>query len=259
MKLLSLYVLSFFFASALCAEIVSKPVAYMHDKTALEGIVVYDSGYTDLRPGVMVVPQWRGISDYEKRRAQELAELGYVVFIADMYGKGIRPKDNAEAGAQASIYKKDRALMRARAHAGMKALRSQKYVDLESLAAIGYCFGGTVALELARSGEDLDAVVSFHGNLDTPNPKNAENINAKVMVLHGANDPYVSWDEVSAFRKEMQAYPIDWQLIVYGNAVHAFSQEEAGDDASTGAAYNSNADVRSFQEMQTFLEEVFVD
>ena len=179
--------------------------------------------------------------------------MGYVAFAIDMYGKGIRPKTPQEAAAQAGIYKQDRALMRARALAGLEVLRSNPLCDPKRVAAIGYCFGGTVVLEIARSGADVAGVVSFHGGLDTPTPADAKNIRCKVLVLHGGDDPHVPRKDVDAFEDEMRAAGVDWQLVVYGGAVHSFTNPAAGNDKSKGAAYNAEADSRSWEAMKAFF------
>jgi dienelactone hydrolase len=162
-----------------------------------------------------------------------------------------------EAGAQAGKYKSDRALLRQRVQAGLDTLLKQEGVDKRRVAAIGYCFGGTTALELARSGADIAGVVSFHGGLSTPTPEDAKNIKAKVLACHGADDPNVPPAEVAAFEKEMRDAKADWQLIAYGNAVHSFTDKSAGNDNSKGAAYNENADHRSWQAMKDMFAEIF--
>ena len=186
-----------------------------------------------------------------------LAQLGYVAFALDIYGKGIRPKDRAEAGAQAGKYRADRPLLRQRARAAVLELRKNPLVDTNRLAMIGYCFGGGTALELARSGANLKGFVSFHGNLDTPDPSLAKNIKGKILVLHGAIDPNVKPESVVAFHAEMEAAKVDYQFIAYSGAVHAFTQREAGNDISKGAAYNAKADRRSWQAMKDFFAEIF--
>lgn len=230
---------------------------YKHGDVALEGYLVYDDTIQGPRPGILVVHDWMGIGPYVKMRADQLAQLGYVAFAVDMYGKGIRPKDSKEASAQASIYRQDRELMRSRAKAGLDVLMSQPLVDAKRVAAIGYCFGGGTVLELARSGVDIAGVVSFHGNLDTPNPEDAKNIKAKVLVLHGADDPFVPEKDVLAFQQEMRQAKVDWQMVMYGGAVHSFSNPNSGDDPSTGAAYNERADKRSWEAMRVFFGELF--
>jgi dienelactone hydrolase len=198
-----------------------------------------------------------GLTDYEKKRAEMLAQLGYVAFCADIYGKGVRPQNTAEAGAQAGKYKNDRQLLRARVNAGLDTLRQQPLVDSKRIAGIGYCFGGTTVLELARSGADVAGVVSFHGGLDAPDPADGKNIKCRVLVCHGADDPFSSPQDIAAFENEMRKGGVDWQLIKYGGAVHSFTQPMAGNDNSKGAAYNEKADKRSWAAMQQFFAEIF--
>jgi dienelactone hydrolase len=238
------------------AEIVSKAVEYKQGDTTLEGWVAYDDAIATPRPGVLIIHQWKGLGPYEKMRAEMLAKMGYVAFAVDIYGKGIRPMPPA-AGAEAGKYKNDRPLLRQRVQAGLDALLAQKGVDPKKIGAIGYCFGGTTALELARSGADVGGVVSFHGGLGTPTPDDAKNIKCKVLALHGADDPFVPPAEVAAFEKEMRDAKADWQLVAYGNAVHSFTDKGAGDDNSKGAAYNEKADRRSWEAMNDFFAELF--
>jgi dienelactone hydrolase len=245
---------------ALCsakAAIKTETVEYKEGDTNLEGFLVYDDAILNKRPGVLVVHQWKGVSDYEKGRARQLAELGYVAFVADIYGKGVRPATPQLAGAEAGKYKNDRALLRKRVQAGLAELKKSKMVDSSRTGAIGYCFGGTTVLELARSGADVASVVSFHGGLGSPTPDDAKNIKAKVLALHGADDPHVPPDEVLGFADEMRKASVDWQLIAYGNAVHSFTDKNAGTDNSKGTAYNEKADKRSWEAMKDFFAETF--
>jgi dienelactone hydrolase len=235
----------------------SEPSAYKQDTASLEGLLVYDTALKGRQPGIVLVPDWMGMTDVAKQYAEKVAKLGYVVLVADIYGKSVRPKDMKEASAQAGIYKNDRGLMQARARAAYDQLRKSARVDTARLAAMGYCFGGGVALELARSGADLDGTVSFHGNLDTPHPEQAKNIKGQVLVQHGADDPFVPQDQVKAFMDEMRAAGTDWHLIQYGGAVHGFTNPTAGNDNSKGMAYNAKADKRSFQAMADFYQEIF--
>ncbi len=241
------------------AEIQTRDIEYMDGEEPLLGYLAYDDAIEGVRPGIVIVHQWTGLTDYEKRRARELAELGYVAFAIDVYGKGIRPSaESGEAGKWAGKFRNgDRLNFRHRLQLGLKELKQQPQTDPERLGAIGYCFGGTGAIELARSGADIDAVVSFHGSLDSPSPADGANIKASILACHGAIDPYVPDDEVAAFEREMQEHNVDYLLIKYANAVHSFTQPMAGTDPSRGAAYNEIADKRSWKHMKDFLEDAF--
>jgi dienelactone hydrolase len=239
------------------AEIKTETVEYKHGETVLEGVHVYDDSAQGKRPGVLIVHQWKGLGPYEKERGQMLAKLGYNVFAVDIYGQGVRPNNPKDAGALAGKYKADRVLLRERVKAGLDALKKDERTDEKKIAAIGYCFGGTTVLELARSGADIAGVVSFHGGLSTPNSSDAKNIKCKVLALHGADDPNVPPAEVAAFEKEMRDARVDWELIAYGNAVHSFTDWNAGNDNSKGAAYNEKADKRSWEAMKQFFAEIF--
>ena len=234
----------------------TETVEYKHGDTLLEGHLVYDDATKGPRPGVLIVHQWKGLTDYEKKRAEMLARLGYVAFAADIYGKGVRPQDTAEAGAQAGKYKSDRTLLRARVNAGLDVLRKERFVDPKRIAAIGYCFGGTTVIELARSGADIAGVVSFHGALDSPRPEDGKNIRCKVLALHGADDPFVPAKDVAAFEDELRNAGVDWQLVKYGGAVHSFTDWNA-DGSMKGAKYDERADKRSWEEMKLFFGEIF--
>ena len=239
------------------AKIQSKVVEYKDGNTTLEGYIVYDDAKKGKVPGVLVVHEWMGLNDYAKMRVEQIAKMGYVAFAPDIYGKGIRPTTPDAAGKEAGKYKSDRKLMRSRVLAGFNYLKANKMVDNNKTAAIGYCFGGTTALELARSGADLKGVVSFHGGLDTPTPEDAKNIKGKVLALHGGDDPYVPEKDVLAFQSEMRNAKLDWRMVVYGGAVHAFTNPANGTDNSKGAAYNEKADKRSWKELVEFFGEIF--
>jgi dienelactone hydrolase len=257
MKTYSVVICGLLLAGIARAEIISKAVEYKEGQTTLEGLWVYDDSVKGKRPGVLVVHQWKGVGDYEKKRAEMLAKLGYNVFAVDIYGKGIRHNNPKDASAEAAKYKNDRRLLRARVNAGLEVLKKQELTDAKRVAAIGYCFGGTTALELARSGADVAGVVSFHGGLNTPNPTDAQRIKAKVLALHGADDPHVPPAEVAAFEQEMRDAKVDWSLVAYGGSVHSFTDWNAGNDNSKGSAYNEKADKRSWEAMKQFFAEIF--
>lgn len=256
MKKTILFLLALAGAFAVDAAIQTKTVIYQHGETNLEGVLVYDDAVKGKRPGVLIVHQWMGITDYEKKRAEMLARLGYVAFCADIYGQGIRPTTVPEAGAQATKYKQDRALMRARVNAGLAEFKKSELVDPRRIGAIGYCFGGTTVIELARSGADLAGVVSFHGGLDSPAPGDGKNIKCKVLACHGADDPFVPAADLKAFEAEMKSSGADWQLIQYGGAVHSFTDWKA-DGSLRGAKYDERADKRSWEDLKQFLAELF--
>lgn len=235
----------------------TESIAYNQDTASLEGMLVYDPALKGRQPGIVLMPDWMGMSDVARQYAEKVARLGYVVMVADIYGKSVRPKDAKEASAASDYYKKDRALMQARARSAYDQLLKTARVDTSRIAAMGYCFGGGVALELARSGAPLDGTISFHGNLDTPHPEQAKNIQGRILVQHGADDPFVPQDQVKAFKDEMRSAATDWQLIEYGGSVHAFTNPTAGSDNSKGAAYNPKADKRSFQAMADFYQDIF--
>ena len=246
----------FFQAVTASAAVVGETIEYKQGDASLEGYVAYDDANQDKRPAVIVVHEWKGLGDYAKGRANQLAELGYVAFAADIYGKGVRPQSHEEAGKTAGMYKNDRVLMRARIQAALDVVKEHPLVDPTKVAAIGYCFGGTTVLELARSGADVKGVVSFHGSLATPNPADAKNIKGKVLVEHGAADNFVN-PEVEGFKKEMTDAGVDMRFESYEGAVHSFTVKDAGSDPSKGMAYNEDADKKSWESMKNFLKEIF--
>jgi dienelactone hydrolase len=257
-RFVAILALGLWIAGGAQAVIKTETIEYRQGDAVLEGILAYpDDAGAAKRPAVMVIHDWTGVGPYARMRAEKLAEMGYVAFAADIYGKGIRPTTPEECGKQAGIYRADRALMRARANAGVDVLRRLDRVDPGRIAVIGYCFGGGCALELARSGAPVAGVVSFHGNLDTPNPDDAKQIKAKILVCHGADDPYVPAEQVAAFMKEMHDAKVDWQFVAYGGAVHSFTRPDSGTDPSKGAAYNADADRRSWTAMSDFFTEIF--
>ena len=239
------------------AKVKTEHVEYKDGETVLEGFVAYDDATKAKRPGIVVVHDWMGPTKSSEDKAKELAALGYYAFAADIYGKGVRPANAQEAGAQAGKYKSDRATLRSRVRAAFDTMLKSALVDAKKTGAIGFCFGGTTALELARSGAPVDVIVSFHGGLETPTPADAKNIKARIVALHGADDPYVKPEEVAGFEKEMTAAKVDWSVVKYSGAVHAFMIPDAGNDPSKGAAYNAVVAKRAWREMKSTFDEVF--
>lgn len=227
------------------------------DKEKFSGYLVSTEETKPMTPAVLIVHNWLGLSEETKKQANRYAGLGYIVFAMDVYGKDVRPKDAKEAGALAGKYKGDRKLFRERLNLGLEELKKQKNVDPNRIAVAGFCFGGTAAIELARSGAPVIGAISFHGGLDSPTPDDGKNIKGKVLALCGAIDPYVSAKDIEAFETEMNTHKVDYQVVRYGGAVHSFTDEGAGSDISKGAAYNRAADVRSFNAAQIFLSEIF--
>jgi dienelactone hydrolase len=242
--------------SCLHAEVKESVIEYQSGAVLCEGLHVVDTAKTGKLPSVLIIHQWTGLSDNEKMRARMLAELGYNVFAADIYGKGIRPQPPA-SGQEAAKYKTDRTLYRTRMLAALEALRQTPQAEPAEIAAIGYCFGGMGVVELARSGAMVKGVVSFHGGLDSPTPVDGKNIKGKVLALHGADDPFVPVKDLAAFEQEMKDAGVDYKLVQYPGAVHAFTQKAAGNDNSKGAAYNEAADKASWDEMKAFLGRLF--
>ncbi len=223
--------------------------------TKLEGYFVGPKAAKKNTPGIVLIHNWMGLSEETKSQADRFASLGYNVFAADIYGKGVRPTEAKTAGETATIYKTDRKLFRERITLAMDELRKLQGGD--EIAVAGYCFGGTGAIEAARSGAKIKAAISFHGGLDSPSPADGKNITAKVLALHGAIDPHVSATDLAAFEKEMQDSKVDYQLVKYGGVVHSFTDKSAGTDISKGAAYNAVADQRSFATAEDFLKDAF--
>lgn len=239
------------------AGIKSEPVEYKVGENQFEGQFYYDDADATPRRAILVCHEWWGLNDYAKHRAEQLARMGYVALAVDVYGKGVNAKTMDEAAKMSKALKDDRPALRARVNAALAALKARKEVDPKKIGAIGYCFGGTTALELARSGADVVGVVGFHAALATPTPDDAKNIKGKVLVCHGADDPFVPMAELSAFLDEMKKAKVNYEVDVYGGAVHTFTNPAAGNDPSKGQAYNEQADKRSWERMKDFFAEVF--
>jgi len=243
------------------ADMITHTVDYEIDGEAYQGLLVYDEAVTEPRPGLLMVPNWMGVTDNAAKKAYRAAGTDYVVFIADLYGRDIRPTDAKQASAAAGEVRSDRAVMRKRVNAALEVFKAQSdtvALDTQRLGAIGFCFGGTAVLELARSGTEIGGVVSFHGNLDTPDPDAAKAIRMPLLVLHGADDPYVPPEQVAAFEQEMRnAGVADWQLLSYGGAVHSFTDPSA--NVKGQAQYHPRVAERAFMQMRSFFGEVLAD
>ncbi len=249
-------------AGVLSAKIVTKPVAYEHAGVKLEGFLAYDDTKASAAtpaPGVLVIPEWWGLTGYAKGRAEQLAKLGYVAFAADMYGAGITTTDAKQAGELAKPFY-GTPLMAERAQAGLDQLLATGLVDAPRVAAIGYCFGGATVQALAYSGAPLAGIVSFHGSLIPPPADAAAKNKAKILVCHGAVDGFVSPEAIAAFMKGMNEGKFDYQFISYAGAVHAFTNpgaDELGKLNHIPVAYNAAADQRSWSHMRSFFNEIF--
>jgi dienelactone hydrolase len=231
----------------------TQEIQYRDGDTELAGQLVWDEARSGQRPGILVVHGGAGLDEHAKGRARRFAELGFVVFACDMYGAGVAG-NRERIMARLMEFRGDRAKLCARARAGLEVLASQPLVD-GRMAAVGYCFGGMTVLELARSGAELARVVSVHGSLDTPRPAPAGSVKAKILVCHGAIDPHVPMAQVNAFVEEMNGAGADWQLNVYGGAMHGFTHETG--PYPPGVAYNAQADARSAAAVRDFFAERF--
>lgn len=231
---------------------------YHHNDEALHGFLAYNEQDKKARPAVLVAHDWSGRNDFAREKAKMLADLGYVGFALDMYGSGRTGETTEEKKALMNPLATDRQFLRERILAGFEAIKMIPQVNPQKIAAIGFCFGGLCVLDLARSGADIKGVVSFHGLLDKPDTLKSEKITAKVLVLHGYDDPMVRPDQVNEFCEEMTEAQVDWQVHQYGHAKHAFANPQAHDH-QLGTVYNPLAEKRSLQSMKNFLQEIFME
>lgn len=239
------------------SEVIATKLVYQIDGDTYESLLVHDADIVSSRPGLVMAPNWMGVTEGAERIAKAVASKGYVVLLADLYGQALRPQNAEQAGNAMNPLKENRPLVRQRMQAALDQLLQQEHatVDSAQLATFGFCFGGCCSLELARSGAPLKAAISFHGTLDTPNPADAANITGAVLVLHGAADPLVPKEQLPAFEQEMTAANVDWQLVSYGGACHSFTDPEANTPGMF--MYDSKVSGRAFQAMHNLLEEVF--
>ncbi|HOE95721.1 MAG TPA: dienelactone hydrolase family protein [Candidatus Sumerlaeota bacterium] len=238
------------------AAIHAETVEYQDGETKLVGYLAYDDAMEGPRPGVIVVHEWWGLGEHVRTSAQNLARMGYAALAIDMYGEGRLTDDPREARELSSQFKNDPALARARFEAGMKVLREHAACDPERIAAIGYCFGGTVVLSMARQGLDLDGVVSFHGGLSGIAPAAGDAIKAAILVLHGGDDPAVPPADLTAYIEGLKAAGADWEVVIYGGAVHSFTNPQA-DGSNPGSKYHPEVAGRAWGAMRDFLARVF--
>jgi dienelactone hydrolase len=235
----------------------TETLEYRDGDVTLKGYLAYDDQTSNKMPGILVMPEAFGLGVNAKNRANRLAALGYVALAGDPYGNGFETTDLQEAIKLATPLMGDAPKFRQRGRAGLDKLASLPQVDSSRLAVIGYCMGGTFSLELARDGAPVRGVVSFHGGLGTQAPAEAGKTKAKILVCHGAEDPFVAPEQVTAFAEEMTKAGIDWQFISYGGTVHSFTNPNASSVGNPGIAYNKSADERSWQSMRNFFAEIF--
>ena len=238
------------------AAIVTKEVVYKVDTLTCKGFLAYDNALETRRPGVLVGHEWWGLNDFTKAQTKKLAELGYVAFAADLYGNGAIAPDFKTAGQMAGAVR-GTPLMRQRIREGLAVLLRQPFVDSSRVAGIGFCFGGSGMLDLAYSGAKVNGVVTFHGGLFPPKQEDLANIRAKFLFLHGAEDPTAPQDTIRKMEDMLTKAGADWQMILYSNTVHSFTNPNSGSDKSKGIAYNPQSAERAWEHMKLFLQELF--
>ena len=238
-------------------KVQTQAISYQHGDVQLEGVLAWDDSITGKRPGVLVVHEWWGLNDYAQDRARQLAELGYVAFAADMYGKDKVTDHPDQAGTWMKEVQANVSQWQARAIKGLAVLRSQDQVDPNNIAAIGYCFGGATVIQLAYSGEEIKGVVSFHGALPLPTSKQATKVKAKMLIAYGNADPFQKEDHIRKFRNALEKANVDWQMVLYAGARHSFTDPGADARGIPALKYSQTADERSWKHMQLFFEEIF--
>jgi dienelactone hydrolase len=243
--------------TASSAAVQTKTIDYEHNGATLQGFFAWDDAAEGKRPGVLVIHEWWGLNDYARNRAKQLAEMGYVAFALDMYGKGKVAEHPQDAMRMAGEVRANQQTWRERAVAGLEILKNHELVDTDKLGAIGYCFGGSTALQLAYTGADLDAVVTFHAALPVPNEQDAGQVKARVVICHGAEDSFIPEEATQNFRAALDAAGADYEMIYYAGAKHSFTVPDAAERGLDGIAYDEKADRRSWRQMRITFREAF--
>jgi dienelactone hydrolase len=245
------------FAHTVQAEIKTQTISYEHEGTTLTGYLAYDDSIAGRRPGILLVHEWWGLNDYVRKRAEQLAGMGYVAFALDMYGEGKQTRHPQQAGEWSKAIMQNQALWRDRAAAGLAVLSRQAQTDPARMAAIGYCFGGATVQQLAYAGADVKGVVSFHGSPQEPPDGKTQQVRSKFLFLHGAADDFVKPEQFQSYLSAMARSGLDYQVIIYSGAKHGFTNPNAGDYGIPALAYSPEADRRSWDHMRSFLDALF--
>ena len=259
-KLLLVIIVYFSLWTTASAAMQTQSIYYSDGETVLKGHLAFDDAIEGKRPGILVVHEWWGHNPYAQKRAEMLAQLGFTALAIDMYGKGRQAMHPEDAGKFSGEIKKNMPLAQKRFQAALEVLKTEPSVDPEKIAAIGYCFGGGIVLEMARSGLDLDGVVSFHGSLSTDNPAQAGKVKARILVLNGQDDPFVKKEDIEAFKQEMDKAGVNYRFENFPGAVHSFTNPDAdkfGKEFDLPLAYSKEADEKSWLAMQDFFNEIF--
>ncbi|MGZ5100729.1 MAG: dienelactone hydrolase family protein [Usitatibacter sp.] len=246
-----------FVCAAAEAKVVTKTIPYQHEGKTMQGFLAYDDAKAGPRPGILVINEWWGLNDYAKSRTRQLAEMGYVAFAADMYGDGKTTRDPKEAQAWSSAAGSQPGALAAASKAGLDVLSKQPQANASELAAIGFCFGGTTVLQLAYAGTPLKGAVTFHGGLVVPDEAQAAKIRTPILVLHGAEDTFIKPETIAGLQKSLDAAKVDWYMVTYAQAVHAFTNPDADSFKIPGIGYNEKAAKRSWDEMKRFFDGQF--
>ena len=262
MKSITAILVSLLLSANALAEIVTKEVSYSHGSTVMKGLIAYDDNIKEKRPGVLVVHEWWGHNDYTRKRAKMLAELGYTALAVDMYGDGQTAQHPQDAKKLASAVGGNLTIAKARFDAALNELKQQDTVDSNKLAAIGYCFGGGIVINMARMGTNIDGVVSFHGSIGTSTPAKEGDIKTKIRVYNGADDPFVKAEVIEAFELEMLDAGVDYRFENYPDTKHSFTNPDAdqlGKKFGLPLQYNQRADELSWASMREFFDEIFIE